>query len=159
MTLTLRIIAGIFAAIATILFKYEHNLLGTFSILLTIVFLGAALFANNNESKTKNHTEKQRALFTTASEIAKARTRITLDLTNEFKTIFEENKYFIKPAQEKMLIGLVSDLGDIRIDDEELKSDTLAPGERKALVAHRRKLLDRVENMQTTIENYSRKIT
>lgn len=52
MTLTLRIIAGIFAAISTLLFKYGHNNTGLLSAILAIVSLIAALFTNKNR-KTK----------------------------------------------------------------------------------------------------------
>jgi len=104
------------------------------------------------------HVDEQKELFTSSIELIKARTRLTLGLISEFKLIFNKNKYFIRTAQEKMLIALISDLGDIRIDDEELKSNTLSPVERKSLVAHRRILIDRVENMLPTIEKYLRKI-
>lgn len=158
MTLTFRIIASIFAAIATILFKYAHNLWGTISILLTILSLVAALFANKHESKTKNHTEKQRELFKAALDIIKARSRITLDIINEFKVVFAEYKYFIKPEQEKTLAILISDLQELRIYSEERKGN-VTPEERKSFVAKERKLLDKIESMTSTIEKYLRKIT
>jgi len=128
-------------------------------LVLSLIVIHHLVTIDYRRKLTLRNLHEKREIFTAALEIIKASTRLTIDLISEFRAIFEKNKYFIKSAQEKMLIGLVSDLGDIRINDEELKSDTLSPEERKALVAHRRKLLDRIENMEPTIENYLRKIT
>ena len=61
MTLTFRIIAGVFGAVGTILFKYEHNTLGLICVLLAIASLFVALFTNKSESQPKHHTEAQKS--------------------------------------------------------------------------------------------------
>ena len=124
--------------------------------LLLSVLVPYSILQNN---KYKNHKEEQRALFKAALLIIGARTRITLDLINEFEAVFNENKYFIKPSQENTLCALITDLGDVRIDDEELKGSGLSPKERKFTVTHRRKLLDRIEKASSPIDKYIRKLT
>ena len=158
MVLTFRTIAGIFAATATLLFRYGHNHLGILSVLFTIFSLIIALFLNTHKSKARNYKEEQSSLFKAALKTIDSRSRITLALINDFKTVFDENRFFINRNQKKVLSGLLYDLQDLRIIQEERKGN-VSESERKSLVANERTLLNCIESMKTTIENYSKKLT
>jgi hypothetical protein len=159
MTTTFRILAGIFSLVAGVLFKFNHVTPAVISTVFALCSLVAALIANNKEPKLKKHSKENRVLFMASLKIIEARTRITLDLINDFKNIFNENRHFISPDQEDTILDLISALGDVRINDAELADKSMPLESRPAMVTERRVFLDRVENMESTIDKYLRKIT
>ncbi len=145
-------VAGAFAPYLAC--KWQLPVLLSLSLLLCVLIPFSLLKSNPDET----HKDKRHTIFNAALRIINARSHITLELINEFKAVFDENKYFIKPKQKKALKCLMDDLGDVRIDDAEL-TDTSDSASRKTLIAHRRKLLSRIESMKPRIEKYLRKIT
>lgn len=159
MTLNLRIIATILGIISAFAFRYDHKYISLTLAVLAILLLIAAIFTNRPPKISDDHKEEQRALFKAALKIIEARTRITLDLINDFKAIFEENRHFIGTDQEDTILDLISALGDVRINDAELADKSMPLESRPAMVTERRVFVDRVENMKSTIDKYLRKIS
>jgi competence protein ComGC len=159
MVLSFRIIAGIFGAVATLCFKFSHNYTGTFMVVLVIISLLLSLFLNNTVSP-KKHEKEQRLIFEASLKIIKRRVGITLDQLGKFKELFDSHKYFLKPEQEQTITDLISDLRTVKMLDEEIKPHSaITKEQRKEYIRERRILLDRIENIEATIEKFLRNLT
>jgi len=158
MVMTFRIMAGIFAAASGALFRYGHDTLGLLGASFTILALIMALFVNRREPKDEKHQEKGRKLFKAALQVIDHRNYVALESIADFKAVLDENKYFISKKQEKAISCLLSDLHALRIYKEERRSPD-ANENMKALVSKERELLNRIEAMKPTIEEWLRKLT
>ena len=103
------------------------------------------------------HRKKQIELLEYAIQIIEIRNYATFEQILEFRDKIKR-PYFLKKPLEKVLRALLDDLIDLRDAREERKGN-VTKQEKKSLVAKERKLSERIENMESTIDKYLRKIT
>lgn len=149
----LTIIGGIFGAIASALYSYNHDSAAlTFTVSMVLLFCIAAFL--RFKSIKGAHRKERKILLNSALNIIDARTRLTVDLVDKFRDDVKRYRYALAENQHEYISHLLSAVGDVRINDEELKSETLSKEGRSALVADRRKLLNNIEKARSVIESY-----
>ena len=108
---------------------------------------------------TDGHEKEKRELFMASLKIINRRVGITLEQIGIFKELFEQNKYFLEPEQEETISKLISDLGDVRILDEETNPNSAITKEQKIEYLRERNIfLNNIEAIEPTIEAYLRKL-
>jgi len=154
MTTILSISGGMLGLVSATLFALDYNSSALVFFMLALVVSAAAIFSHLNASRSNANIDERKILFNSALETIDARTRLTIDIVGNYRDTFKKYRYAINDEKRKFMEHLLSALGDIRINNEELKNTDLPDEERKVLIAKNRELLDRIENARPIIEQY-----
>lgn len=146
--------AGIFGVVATVLHREGLGNLSLFFAVLTVIALVGALYTHLGTPKSDSNVEERKNLFNSALKTIDARTRLTVEIVGEFREIFRKYRYAITEEQKELMEHLLSAIGDVRINDEELKDADLPKEEREKLIYSNRELLDKIEKARLVIEQY-----
>ena len=99
-------------------------------------------------------TKIREILFNSALEIIDARGRLTTELVGKFRDSVKKYRYALSEDQREFISHLLSAVGDVRINNAELGSDTLPKEERKQFISENRIHLDKIEKARENIEAY-----
>lgn len=157
MPAALIIVGTIFGLISGGLFAYGHDSLALVTLSIAVGFL---LYALIEHLKIRgSHLKERKTLLNSALEIIDARTRLTVDLVGKFRADCKKYRYALPEEQRVYISHLLSAIGDVRINDTELSSDTLTDEERKMFISENRAHLNKIEKSRSVIESFLNKTT
>jgi hypothetical protein len=154
MSTTLVIIGTIFGLISGALTSYGHDVPALMTLLLAITAFSLALLAHLKDRQSDSNSEERKLLLNSALEVIDARTRLTIELVSDFRDNINKYRYALTEEQREFISHLLSTVGDVRINDTEIGSDTLSKEERKKLISENREHLDKIEKSRIIIEQY-----
>ena len=154
MTTRFTIVASIFGIISGLFHKQGSSGLSIFFGSIAIIALFLAL-SESWTSEAKNNKEERRILLTACLKIIDARTRLTVENIGEFRFVFKQYRYTLTEEQNGFIGSLLSAVGDLRINNEELTGLDECK-ERTDLISGSRLLLNKIEKSRLVIEEYLR---
>ncbi|MFC1750683.1 hypothetical protein ACFL2V_17975 [Pseudomonadota bacterium] len=158
-TTTFTIAAGFFGLVAIALHR-ESQTSATwfFTVLSTLSFL-CALYANLKEGDSSPHFEERKLLLNSSLAIIDDRGRLTVEMVGSFRDDVNKYRYALSEEQAEFISHLLSAVGDVRINNTEIGSNSLSNEERKDLISENRVHLDKIERAREVIEKYLREST
>jgi len=152
MTTTFTIVASILGVISGILHKQDFSELSMFFGLMAIIVLFLAL-KESCKSEEKATGEERKTLLTACLDIIDSGTGLTVKNVSDFRNTFKKYRYSLNNEQKEFINHLLSAVGDVRINNEELNN--LGEGkERTEIISNNRVLLNKIERSRLIIEQY-----
>ena len=134
------------------LFALNHDSIAIFLFLLAVLFFSIDIALHCIADKNK-HPEERKILLTACLKIIDARTRLTVENIGEFRDTFKQYRYSFTREQKFFVGSLLSAVGDVRINNEELTGLGVCK-ERAKLLSDNSSLLDKIEKSLLVIEEF-----
>lgn len=132
--------------------EYKQTALLFFVLALVSIAVDIALhFTSRNQG---SNIEERKILLTSALEIIDARTRLTVEMVATFRDNVKKYRYALSEEQREFISHLLNAVGNVRINDTEVGSDTLSEEERNRFISENREHLDKIEKARGVIEAY-----
>lgn len=157
MSTALTISGSIFSIISGTLYIYGYKSSGLVIFIFALLSFSSALVVHLNDQKS--NIKERKLLFFSALETINARTRLTVEIVSNFRSICKKYKYTMNDEQADYMGGLLSAIGDVRIIDAELEDANMNKQERKEYISRRRKLLNKIEESTNVINKFLREST
>ena len=75
-------------------------------------------------------------------------------MVDAFRGSVKKYRYALTEEQREFISHLLNAVGNVRINDEELKSDTISEDKRKEFISKNRVDLNKIEKAREVIEGY-----
>ena len=154
MAVKLTIVASILGLVSLVLYREGLDDTGLIFAVFSGLLLVSALISSIKAKGPSPHKRERKLLLNSALEIIDARTRLTIELVSKFRDNVKKYRYALSKEQNEFISQLLSSVGDVRINDTELESDTLSRDERKQFISENRIHLDKIEKDREVIEEY-----